>query len=171
MTLPPLLGIADLKRLLPHRHPILQVDRVLAIEEGKSIVAEKAVTHSEPCYSHLPDDAAPGAYAYPVSLLLESVGQAGCVLWMHTREASGDPTGGSLIFGSASGLTVHAPVYPGDVVRHEAHLTSVKGDTAILTARSHVDDRLVLTLDTMIALQREVADLTPQPGTSTGSAI
>ncbi len=164
-----MMGIAELKALLPHRYPILQIDRVCSIDTGVSIVAEKAVTHSEPCYADLVDDAAPAAYAYPVSLMLESVGQAGCVLWMHARAAAGHPTGGSLIFGAASGVTVHAPVYPGDVIRHVAQLTSVKGDTAILSARSTVGDRLVLTLDTMIALQREVDDLAPRPRTGSGS--
>jgi 3-hydroxyacyl-[acyl-carrier-protein] dehydratase len=46
---------AEIKRLLPHRYPMLLVDRVLEAVPGESLVATKAVTSNEPWY------ASPGA--------------------------------------------------------------------------------------------------------------
>ncbi|MEF9944447.1 MAG: 3-hydroxyacyl-ACP dehydratase FabZ, partial [Burkholderiaceae bacterium] len=74
MTTP--MDINEIMRLLPHRYPILLVDRVLEVEAGKRIVAIKNVTVNEPHFTgHFPH--------YPVMpgvMIIEAMAQAAAVL-------------------------------------------------------------------------------------------
>ncbi|KAA2254447.1 beta-hydroxyacyl-ACP dehydratase [Solihabitans fulvus] len=152
---------ADIKRILPHRHPILQVDRVLELDPGNRIVATKAVTGAEPCYVGLPAEAPASAYAYPVSLLVESLGQAGGILWLHTAAQRAEPVTGTLIFGSARDLTLTGHAYPGDVLRHVVHLELVKGDNAFMRGETWVGDTRIATVGEILAVLRQDTTLVP----------
>ncbi|OLR93672.1 3-hydroxyacyl-ACP dehydratase FabZ family protein [Actinokineospora bangkokensis] len=149
---------SELKLLLPHRHPILQVDRVLELVPGERVVAVKAVTGSEPCFADL---GAGGDHGYPVSLLLESLGQTAAVLWLRSAELAGRPTDGTLVFGAARGIEVRGPVLPGDVLRHVVEMESDKGDTALLRGETWVGERRVATVASMHVALRGAAALTP----------
>ena len=152
---------AELKRILPHRHPILQVDRVVEFEADRRIVATKAISGCEPCYADLADDA---DHRFPASLLVESMGQAGGVLWMHSAALAGEPRSGTLIFGSAREVTLADAAYPGDVLEHTVELESVKGDNAFMRGETRVGDRLIMTVESMLAVLREDTELTQQEG-------
>jgi 3-hydroxyacyl-[acyl-carrier-protein] dehydratase len=152
---------ADVKRILPHRHPVLQVDRVLELEPGARIVATKAITGAEPCYAGIPDDAPHSAYAYPVSLMVESLGQAGGLLWLHGAALAGEPTTGTLIFGSARDLELTGAAYPGDVLRHVVHLDLVKGENAFMHGETWVGDTRIATVGTILAVLRQDSALVP----------
>ena len=152
---------ADVKRILPHRHPILQIDRVVEFEPDRRIVATKAISGCEPCYADLADDA---DHRFPASLLVESMGQAGGLLWLHSAALAGEPRAGTLIFGSARDLTLAGAAYPGDVLRHVVELENVKGDNAFMRGESWVDDRLIMTVDSMLAVLREDTDLAQREG-------
>jgi 3-hydroxyacyl-[acyl-carrier-protein] dehydratase len=147
---------ADIKRILPHRHPILQLDRVVEFEQDRRIVATKAISGSEPCYAGLDADA---DHAFPVSLMVESLGQAGGVLWLHSAALSGERRTGTLIFGSARDVVVTGAAYPGDVLRHVVELESVKGDNAFMCGEVRVGDRPVVTVGSMLAVLRADEDL------------
>lgn len=152
---------AEVKRYLPHRHPALQVDRVLELEPGRRIVATKAVTGAEPCYADLAEDLPATAYAYPATLLLESLGQSGAVLWRYTAALDGGIGAGTLVFGSARDFVVTAPAYPGDVLRHEVVVETAKREYAVLSGQTWVGARQVATLGSMLAVLR--ADPSPDP--------
>lgn len=149
---------AELKRILPHRHPILQVDRVLEFEPDRRIVAVKAVSGAEPCYAGLDADA---GHAYPVSLLMESLGQTGAVLWLRSAELAGRPVDGTLIFGSARNLVLDSAAYPGDVLRHAVELTTVKGGNAFMYGETWIGDRRIATIESMQVALRGAAELAP----------
>jgi 3-hydroxyacyl-[acyl-carrier-protein] dehydratase len=152
---------ADIKRILPHRHPILQLDRVVELEPGKRIVATKAISGCEPCFADLDEDA---EHAYPVSLLVESMGQAGGVLWLHSAALEGEPRSGTLIFGSAREVTLAGAAYPGDVITHVVELESVKGDNAFMRGETRVGDRLIMSVESMLAVLREDTELAQREG-------
>lgn len=164
---------AALRRLLPHRHPMLLLDRAW-LPEPDTIVAEKAITATEPCYGVLDgrdEPWPPGAWAYPVSLQLESLGQAAAVLWLA---GSGAPvTGGEvLMFAAMRGYTITAAAHPGQLLRHQVSLTHVKAGTAFATGRSWAAGRLVATVETLIAVRRPrtVAEPAPTPPTTAEEA-
>ena len=65
---------------LPHRYPMLMVDRVLELEPGKRIVALKNVSVNEPCFAgHFP-----GLPIMPGVLILEAMAQAAALLVFRT---------------------------------------------------------------------------------------
>jgi 3-hydroxymyristoyl/3-hydroxydecanoyl-(acyl carrier protein) dehydratase len=141
------MDVAAVEAALPHRHPMLLVDRVTAVEPAV-LHAEKAVTATEPCYADC-DDVPLAGRAYPVSLVLESLGQAAALLWgvrVTTDEI--------LMFAGVRGFRVTGAAYPGDVLRHVVRLTYVKADTAFATGRSWAGDRPVAEVTTLIAAHR-----------------
>ena len=146
----------DIRAILPQRHPLLLVDRVLEIDPGKSIVTIKAVTGTEPCFAGLADDAEPWQYDYPQSLMIESFGQSAALLWLHGREPTPDDDGQTLMFVGARDYRFESTAHPGDVLRHEVRLESVLADTAFATGETWVGDRLVATVATLIATRRPV---------------
>jgi 3-hydroxyacyl-[acyl-carrier-protein] dehydratase len=150
---------ADLVRLLPHRHPILQVDRVLEWQAGRRIVAVKAVTGTEPCFAGLPDEAPHTAYAYPASLMVESLGQAGAALWLLSARATGATVTDTLVFGAARDFEFTGAAYPGDVLRHEVIVESLKPGSAVMRGETFVGDRRIAVVGSMLAVARPDTEL------------
>ncbi len=152
----PLLSHADITRVLPHRHPVLLVDSVLTLDPGVAITATKAISGSEPCYAGLAEDAPPSAYAYPVSLIVESFGQAGAVLWLV---GTPERPPGTLIFGAARDVVVHDRAFPGDVLTHHVRIDSVKGPNAFMSGEVMAGDRTIATVGSVLAVLRETTML------------
>lgn len=154
-----MLEYADLLAILPHRHPILQVDRVLELEPGRRIVAIKAVTGTEPCFAGLTEGLATTAYAYPASLIVESLGQAGAVLWMLSLGATGEVPDGTLVFGAARDFEFFSAAYPGDVLRHEVVVESLKTNSAVMRGETWVGERRIAAVGSMLAVARPDTEL------------
>ena len=77
-----MLGIEEIKKILPHRAPMLLIDRVEELNPGVSAVAYKAVSYNEPFFlGHYPD--------YPVMpgvLIVEALAQTGAVAVMSCEK-------------------------------------------------------------------------------------
>lgn len=148
-------GVARIKRLIPHRYPILLVDRVSAVEAGRTLVAHKAVTVAEPCYRHLGDDAAEEDYAYPISLLLESWAQA-AVLLICWEQPNPDVLAGKVeLAAGIKGVELGGPVFPGDVLEHRAEIHRLVDDAAVVGGASYVGGRKVLEVAQFTAALRD----------------
>ncbi len=141
---------AAIRTGLPHGHPMLLVDRVVSLEAGKSIVAIKAVSGTEPCYRDLPRDLPPEGYAYPTSLMLESFGQAAAVLWIETAGGRKHPDD-LVILTSARKCRIDGHAYPGDTLTHVARIDNVVGDTVLVEGDIWVGERRVATIESMMA--------------------
>jgi 3-hydroxyacyl-[acyl-carrier-protein] dehydratase len=149
-------NIADIKRLLPHRYPMLLIDQILDVVPGESLVATKAVTSNEPWYAGLPDSC---DHAYPAVLLAESWCQAAGVL-ICLGEPNPDVLVGKVtLFGSISGLRLLRPVYPGDLLRHTVRLVRAVSDAAMLTGEATVGGVPVMEVDSIVIALREAAGL------------
>jgi 3-hydroxyacyl-[acyl-carrier-protein] dehydratase len=147
---------AHLRRILPHGHPVLLVDR-LSLEPDGSAVGTKSVTAGEPCYRDLPPDAEPERYAYPVSLLLESFGQTAAALWLTGAGAVEDDR--VLMLVAARGCRIEGRAFPGDVLRHTARVEHVVGDNVFVSGETHVDGRRVAVVESMMAVARPRAEI------------
>ncbi|MDO3686683.1 3-hydroxyacyl-ACP dehydratase FabZ family protein [Micromonospora sp. C28ISP2-4] len=158
-----MLEYAELTAILPHRHPILQIDRVLEVEPGRRIVAVKAVTGTEPCFAGLAEGLAPGAYGYPPALLVESLGQAGAALWVLSARAGGETLDGTLVFGAARDFRFVGAAYPGDVMRHEVVVESLKANSAVMRGETWVGDRRIAVVGSMLAVARPESELAAGP--------
>jgi 3-hydroxyacyl-[acyl-carrier-protein] dehydratase len=139
------IGALGIRELLPHRYPILLVDRVLELSPGETIVATKAVSANEPWYARLGPDLTPADLAYPSMLLIESWAQTAGILANTSREGAAGKSE-VMLFGSASGVSFGAPVMPGDVLRHRVRLSRVLDGTVFVEGDSQVEDRTVLTV-------------------------
>ena len=160
----------EITKLLPHRHPVLLVDRVLEIEPGERIVTVKAVTGSEPCFAGIPDDAPADAYDFPASLLVESFGQSGALLWLHTMAEAGGVPPGVLIFAQARDCVIDGAARPGDVLRHEVRISSLKPTNVFLTGETWVGDRRIASMGSAMAVIRGSDSLSPAPASDDTAA-
>jgi len=118
-----------IKKINLQRFPIALLDRITEYERGHHIVAIKAVTASEPCYSDLADDAGSDALAYPRSLMLESFCQAAGPLCLHSGL---DFSTHTMLFVSMGEVEFLEPVYPGDVMEHSVAIQRVLSDAAVV---------------------------------------
>lgn len=116
------LDIRDVLKRLPHRYPLLLVDRVSRLERGKRIVALKNVSLNEPFFQgHFPlRPVMPGV------LMLEALAQAAALLVL-VSSVSPDDNQALFYFGGINAARFKRPVEPGDqltldvrLVRHRA---------------------------------------------------
>ncbi|WP_063771108.1 3-hydroxyacyl-ACP dehydratase FabZ family protein [Streptacidiphilus neutrinimicus] len=164
-----MLELPDIMRILPHRPPILLVDRVLEFVPGERIVTTKTISASEPCYSGLADPLPDAGYAYPTSLLIESFGQSGALLWLCSARHRGESVEGTLIFAQAKECVFDGRAYPGDVLRHEVRMDHLVGSNAFMTGETWIGDRRLATMGSVLAVARDSAELPqaqqPEPAT------
>ena len=157
-------GPGDIRTRLPHRYPILLVDRVVEVVPGERISTLKAVTVNEPWYRDVPENTDDAAFAYPTALLIESWCQSAALLAGWDLSAA-DTEGRVALFGGMTDLVVTGSVWPGDVVRNEVQLTRSLGDTWIFGGSATVDGAPRLTVGTVLTALRPAAVLAgPAPG-------
>lgn len=150
---------SSVRNTLPHRYPMLLVDRVLEIVEPKFVRAVKAVTINEPWYARLGEDATDDELAYPEFLLVESWTQTAGILAKGIAGSSAD--GQVMLFGSMNDVEFHRPVYPGDVVEHHCRLSRAVNDTMIFEGGSRVGADPVLAVGRMTMAFRPGELLSP----------
>jgi 3-hydroxyacyl-[acyl-carrier-protein] dehydratase len=121
--------------VLPHRYPILLVDRVLEIEPQKRIVAIKNVTFNEPIFAgHFP-----GRPVFPGVLLIEGMAQAGGLLLLQDIP---DRAKKLIYFAGIDEAKFRRPVVPGDQVRYELEVLRLRSTFSKLAGRVTVDGQL-----------------------------
>ena len=130
----PVLEIGAILRALPHRYPFLLVDRVVALEPGRRIVALKNVSYNEPFFQgHWP-----GRPIMPGVLIVEAMAQAAGVLI-----GLGAEEGREALLASLDGVKLRRPVVPGDQLRIEVGHVRAKGRAVQVKAVARVGDRVV----------------------------
>lgn len=149
--------------VLPHRYPMLLVDRVLSIEPGKTLRACKAVTVNEPCYDGVAGQ--PGAdVAYPPVLLVESWCQAAGVLAAWDEPNPDVRSGSVMLFGSIADLVFGSPVLPGSLLEHEVRVVRALTDTLVCEGETTVDGERVLTVGRVVMALRPASVLEEAAG-------
>jgi len=143
----------DPRDLLPHRYPMLLVDRVVEVVAGERLTAVKAVTYNEPWYAEGADP------RYPSALLVESWGQAAGILAVCGRPADDAACAQVMLAGAMTGIEFHRPVYPGDLVRHEVRVYRALSDTMIFEGESWVGEDIAMTLSRMVMAFRPADSL------------
>ena len=116
----------DIKRILqmiPHRYPMLMVDRVIDMQLDQSAVGIKHVTINEPFFQgHFPSEP-----VMPGVLIVEAMAQTACVLVVSTFGAAAE--GKLVYFMSIDGVRFRRPVVPGD--RLELHVRKVQSRASV----------------------------------------
>jgi 3-hydroxyacyl-[acyl-carrier-protein] dehydratase len=142
------MDIHAIMEYLPHRHPFLLVDRVLAIEHDKSIRGIKNVTLNEPFFpGHFP-----GFPVMPGVLVIEALAQIASILaWKMVRARPGD---GSLIFfAGIDNCRFRRQVVPGDQLTLEATVQRLVRGVGKFACVARVGDEVAAEADLMAAMR------------------
>jgi len=129
------INIHDLMKILPHRYPMLLLDRVVEMVRAKRIVAIKNVTINEPFFAgHFP-----GHPIMPGVLIVEAMAQAGAALLFTEVTEREDKL---LVFTGIERARFRRPVVPGDQLRIEVDVLAYRGIAGRLQGKAYVDGKL-----------------------------
>ncbi|HEU4699790.1 MAG TPA: 3-hydroxyacyl-ACP dehydratase FabZ [Gemmatimonadales bacterium] len=136
-----MIDIGRILQVLPHRYPILLVDRILEVGENR-VVGLKNVTINEPFFQgHFP-----GHPIMPGVLIVEAMAQTGGVLLLDRIER---PEEKVVYFMSLDNVKFRKPVVPGDQLRMEVDVLQARGRTVRLKGNALVDGQLVAEAEMM----------------------
>lgn len=138
-------GIMD---LIPHRYPMLLVDRILEYEKRTRIVGLKNVTMNEQFFQgHFPERP-----VMPGVLIVEAMAQVGAVLVMHEYENVDQYV---IFFMTIDKVKFRKTVTPGDQLRMEAEILTFKRNICKLKGQAFVDGQLVASAEYMSMLVKK----------------
>jgi beta-hydroxyacyl-ACP dehydratase FabZ len=143
-----MMTIIEIMKYLPHRYPMLRVDRVLEIsEDGKKITGLKNVSANE----HFFQGHFPGAPVMPGVLIVEAMAQCSALLGL--REMSDDERAKKLfLFGGIDKARFRRPVVPGDQLILECEVLHRRASTVKMRGVARVDGNVVAEADLLSVL-------------------
>ncbi|MDD3802978.1 MAG: 3-hydroxyacyl-ACP dehydratase FabZ [bacterium] len=129
------MDINRIMEVLPHRYPMLLVDRIIEMND-KRVIGIKCVTINEQFFQgHYP-----GHPIMPGVLIIESLAQTGAMfLLIHVDDLEKKVP----YFVKIDKVKFRRPVVPGDVLRNECTLLEHKGNMFVLEAKAFVDGKVV----------------------------
>ena len=139
------MDIVEIMSILPHRYPLLLIDRVIELERKTRIVAIKNVTANEPHFAgHFP-----GFPIMPGVLIIEAIAQAGGALLL-TEIPDRDTK--LMVFTGIDSARFRRPVVPGDQLRIEVTVLNWRSTAVKLHGVATVDGKLACEANIMCAL-------------------
>ncbi|MBP7732570.1 MAG: 3-hydroxyacyl-ACP dehydratase FabZ [Caldisericia bacterium] len=125
----------EIRKIIPHRFPFMLIDKVLDVEPGKYCVAIKNVTTNEPQFTgHFPDQP-----IMPGVLVVEALAQAGAVCALSMPENKDKLA----LFVGIDGFRFKRQVVPGDQIRLEVNIESIKMGIFKCFGRATVENEIV----------------------------
>lgn len=139
-----MLDARQIQEIIPHRHPMLLVDRIIEIEEGKRAVGIKNVSNGDAFFTgHFP-----GFPVMPGVLIVEALAQVGAVALLRMPEYRGK----IVFFAGIDGVRFKRQVVPGDVLRLEVEIGKLRRGFGGGTATATVDGELAARGELLFAI-------------------
>jgi UDP-3-O-[3-hydroxymyristoyl] N-acetylglucosamine deacetylase / 3-hydroxyacyl-[acyl-carrier-protein] dehydratase len=127
---------AAIERILPHRYPMLLVDRITELRPGEFVRGIKCVTMNEPFFQgHFP-----GHPIMPGVLIVEAMGQTGGILLLNSFDR---PEEKVVYFMGFDKVKFRKPVKPGDQLVMEAKMLKMRRGMCSIEAKAYVDGVVV----------------------------
>lgn len=143
------MDIHQILKQLPHRYPILLVDRVLEIEKGVRIKAIKNVSINEPFFmGHFPHRP-----VMPGVLMLEALAQAAALLSFDALGSAPDDNT-VYYFAGIDGARFKRPVEPGDQLILDVSIDRMKAGIFKFKARALVGEEVAVEADLMCTMRK-----------------
>jgi UDP-3-O-[3-hydroxymyristoyl] N-acetylglucosamine deacetylase / 3-hydroxyacyl-[acyl-carrier-protein] dehydratase len=140
-----LLDVEAIEKILPHRYPILLVDRILDLVPGEHVIGIKNVTRNEPFFQgHFP-----GRPIMPGVLIVEAMAQTGGLLLLNSEN---DPEKKLVLFTGIDNVRFRKPVVPGDQLRLEVEMGTYRRSMCKMYGRAYVGDELACEAEMMAAI-------------------
>lgn len=139
------LDINEIKKILPHRYPMLLVDRILEVEPMKRAVGIKNITANEMQFlGHFPNEP-----IMPGVLLIEAMAQVGGVAMLYPEENRGKIA----VFAKIDNVRFRKQVVPGDQVVTTAEVTKImRGNMGIIHCEGKVGGKVACECDCTFAI-------------------
>jgi len=139
-----ILTATEIQAVIPHRYPMLLVDRIIELEPMKRAVGIKSVTINEQFFAgHFPQKP-----VMPGVLILEAMAQVGGVAMLYPEENRGKLA----VFAGMERVKFRKPVTPGDQLRMVAEVLKLRGSIGKLWAQAFVDGQIVAEAEFLFAL-------------------
>lgn len=135
----PVLDSTAIQKIIPHRYPMLLIDRVDKLVPGELAVAKRNVTvHEEVFNGHFPNNP-----VMPGALIVESIAQTGAVALLSAPQFKGK----TAYFGGIKSAEFRKVVRPGDTMRIEVHLEKIRGNIGVGKGVATVDGKRACTAE------------------------
>ncbi len=139
-----MIDINEIMKILPHRYPMLLVDKIVEFEAGKSATGIKNVTINEPFFAgHFPDHP-----IMPGVLIIESMAQVGGILAFKSADVSNKV----VYFMGVDKARFRRPVLPGDTLRITVEVTKSRGTIWCFKAKALVEDSVAAEAELMATI-------------------
>lgn len=126
--------IKEIMEIIPHRQPMLLVDRVEIVEAEKKAVGYKGVTYNEPFFAgHFPQEP-----VMPGVLIMEAMAQTVAVLLLNKPEMRGKLG----YYGAMNKVRFRKKVVPGTLLRMEVEILKQRGPVAVAYGKAYTEDGL-----------------------------
>ena len=128
------LEASEIQKIIPHRYPMLLVDRIIELEPMKRAVGIKNITMNEMQFlGHFPGDP-----IMPGVLMIEAMAQVGGVALLYPEENRGKIA----VFGKIDNVRFRKQIIPGDQVITEAIITKIRGNMGVCECKGRVDGKV-----------------------------